>query len=119
MAPIPIARRDLLLLRPAPRSRVYELPCQQLYMRYVDASRGRPAPAPLEEAGPGEPGSVVEAAGPFALVAALAAELNDVDVLRILDREWLVDPGLRREVDALIAGFTSRGGRVEFASPAD
>jgi hypothetical protein len=88
-------------------------------MRYVDAARGRPDPAPREEAGPGEPETVVEAGGPLALVAALAVELNDADVLRIRDREWLADHGLRREVEALIAAFTARGGRVEFGSPSD
>jgi hypothetical protein len=119
MNPTPIPRRDLLLLRATPHPRVYELPCQQLYMRYVDASRSRTGVTSDGEAGPGEPETVFAGIGPRGMFAALAVELRDADVLRIRDREWLADPGLRREVDALIARFTSRGGRVEFGSPAD
>lgn len=119
MTPHPIARRDLLLLRSSPPARVYELPCQQLYIRYVDARRGQPDLASRDEAGPGEPDAVFDAAGPRAIFAALAAELGEADVLRVLDREWLADPELGREVDRLVSAFRARGGRVELGEAAD
>lgn len=119
MSPTPIARRDLLLLRSTPQARVYELPCQRLYMRYVDARRVSNSAPPADEAGPGEPDAVIHADGPPAIVAALAAELDGADVLRVCDREWLADPDLRREVERLMAAFTARGGRVELGRPAE
>ena len=119
MTPIPIGRRDLLLLRATPHARVYELPCQQLYMRYVDARRSRTGVTSAGEAGPGEPEAVFEGIGPRGIFAALAVELGAADVLRIRDREWLADPLLRREVEGLMAAFTARGGRIEFGTAAE
>jgi hypothetical protein len=117
--PSRIARRDVLLLRSTPQPRVYELPCQRLYMRYVDARRVSAREPPTDEAGPGEPDAVVHVAGPAAIVAALAMELEAADVLRVRDREWLADSGLRRDLEGVIAAFTARGGRVEFGSPSE
>ena len=114
--PSPMRRRDLLLLRPTPRDRVFDLPCQRLYMRYLDARSVRPGPQRRDEAALGEPDPVYEVRDARELFDALARELADADVLRILDREWLADPGLRLEVDRLIAAFAARGGRVEFGS---
>ena len=110
-------RRDLLLLRPTPRDRVFELPCERLYMRYLDARRAGPGDPPRRDDGAlGEPDPVHDVRDARELFDALARELGDADVLRILDRQWLADPDLRREVDRLVAAFTTRGGRVEFAA---
>ena len=114
--PAPMRRRDLLLLRPTPRDRVFDLPCQRLYMRYLDARSVRPEPQRRDEGALGEPDPVYDVRDARELFDALARELADADVLRILNREWLADPGLRQEVDRLIAAFAARGGRVEFGS---
>ena len=97
--PSPMRRRDLLLLRPTPSDRVFDLPWQR-----------------RDEGALGEPDPVYDVRDARELFDALARELADADVLRILDREWLADPGLRQEVDRLIAAFAARGGRVEFGS---
>lgn len=109
-----LRRRDLLLLRATPRDRVFELPCQRLYMQFVDARRSRPALASPDRGEGGEPEAVHDAPGPREVFAALARDLAAADVLRIRDREWLADSDLRGEVERLVAGFTARGGRVEW-----
>lgn len=111
--PAALGRRDLLLLRPTPRDRVFELPCQRLYMQFVDARRIRPSESPPDEIGLGEPEAVHDTRGVCELLDALARELREAEVLCLLEPEWLVDPELRREVDRLVAAFTARGGRVE------
>jgi len=83
-------RRDFLLLRVA-ADRVIELSCEQLYMRFVDAQADR---------------SVNR------LFAALADDLSAVTAVRLVDRLWLSSPDLKRELDAVLERFTTRGGRL-------
>lgn len=91
-----------------------ELSCQQLYMCYIEARRRRPDLAPLDDGALGEPEAAHHVPGVPELVDALARDLTTVDVLRIVGREWLAEPGLREELERVITGFTARGGRVEF-----
>jgi hypothetical protein len=88
-------RRDLLLLRPdGPRATV--LSCERLYMRYVDA----------------------EAAGTTtALFDTLAADLRDARHIRLVETSWLSCDDLRARLDAVLACFRARGGRVLKGSP--
>ena len=98
---------------------MFELACERLYMRYLDTRRpGAPA-AVLDDYWLGEPEPQVESTSTRDLFDALQHDLIGADVLRIVDPHWLTEDGLRDEVDALIAGFRARGGRVEFvaASP--
>jgi hypothetical protein len=107
-------RRDLLLLRATPVARVFELPCERLYMQYLDARR----PQAVSQATPpafwlGEPEAHFTGRSARDLFEDLARELGDADVVRIVGREWLADEGLKREVERLISAFVERGGRVE------
>lgn len=116
-SPAPLRRRDLLRLRTPSRDRVLELSCQQLYMRYLEARRGRPDPAPLDDSALGEPDAAHDVPGVPDLIEGLTRDLATADVLRIVEREWLVDPDLRREVERLVEAFIARGGRVESGLP--
>ena len=107
-------RRDLLLLRTSSGQRVFELSCERLWMRYVDARRPTIAVAVLVDHWLGEPEPQVGSTSTHDLFDGLQRELVGADVLRVVDEQWLADAGLRREVDALIARFRQSGGRVEF-----
>jgi hypothetical protein len=107
-------RRDLLLLRATPRARVFELPCERLYMQYVEARRPRvePTAAPLDY-WLGEPDAQFDVRTPDDLFEDLARELSAADVVRVVGQEWLADTELEQEVERLIAAFAERGGRVQ------
>ena len=109
-----VTRRDLLLLRATPNARVFELPCERLYMHYLDVARPRVGPqvAPADY-WLGEPDAHYDAASAQDLFAGLARELDAADVVRVVGREWLADDELKREVERLIAAFVARGGRLE------
>jgi hypothetical protein len=111
-----VNRRELLLLRPTPRARAYELPCERLFMQCVDRQR---SDAALTTAGPeswlGEPEARYDAGRVADLLAGLESELGSADVVRVVGREWLAAGELRRDVDRLLATFVERGGRVEWA----
>jgi hypothetical protein len=108
-------RRDLLLFRTVSGLRVFELPCERLYMRYVDSRRPcSPAPA-LDEYWLGEPDPHFTLPGPRELFDGLRHDLADAAVLRVVGRQWLADAGFRAEVDALVEAVRAGGGRVEFA----
>ena len=115
-------RRDLLLLRTAEHDRVVELSCERLYMRYNDARAIAGQLGEAEDAGgapwDGEPPTEIEERTCEELFQDLDRELRGADVLRVLDRSWLVGEALRQELDALLASFRARGGRVEFSRPA-
>ncbi len=114
-------RRDLLLLRTAEHDRVVELSCERLYMRYNDARAIAGQLGGAEDAGDapwdGEPPTDIEERTCEELFQDLDRELRGADVLRVLDRNWLVGEELKQEVDALLATFRARGGRVEFSRP--
>ena len=107
-------RRDLLLLRATPHARVFELPCERLYMQYLDARRPRlTSMAAQPDYWLGEPEAQFDVGTPRDLFEELARELRAADVVRIVGREWLADEGLKQEVERLITAFVERGGRVE------
>ena len=121
-------RRDFLLLRTEPR--VAELSCERLYMRCLDtqltggqrdqsADSGAPSAAPALGCGSGETSQWGgEPPARFAqrtsqqLFEELDRELREVDVLRVVDTQWLVDD-LRQDFDNLMVLFRERGGRIE------
>jgi hypothetical protein len=109
-------RREFLLLRTAPRGRVVELSCERLYMRCLDTQVTgwrHHGSAESTESSPwgGEPAARFAERTPQQLFEELDRELRDVDVLRVVDSQWLAGD-LRREFDTLMAGFRARGGRV-------
>ena len=44
----------------------------------------------------------------------LCRELEDTDVVRVVDSEWLAVEEFRRDVDHLLSVVRRRGGRVEY-----
>ena len=83
-------RRDFLLLR-AGRGREAELSCERLYMRFVDA----------------------EADGTIArLFDVLSDDLRQASAVRLTDTSWLAREDLKSRLDAVLAVFVARGGRV-------
>jgi hypothetical protein len=102
------------MLRATPRARVFELPCERLYMQYVDARRPRAQSLPAQpDDWLGEPEAQFDMRSACDLFDALARELGAADVVRVVGREWLADDELKQEVERLIAAFVERGGRVE------
>jgi hypothetical protein len=84
-------RRSFLLLRPTPEPRAFELSCEQLYMRYVDARLAKRRDRLFDR---------------------LRADLSDVQELRLLQTEWLSVDDLRTRVEALTNELRARGVRV-------
>lgn len=109
-------RRDLLLLRTSAGTRVFELTCERLYMRCLDLRRPTAPDAALPDYWLGEPEPHYEPTTDQDLFEGLRRDLAGADVLRIVDPHWLADAALRRDVDALVAGFRAGGGRVEFVT---
>jgi len=79
-------RRDFLLLRVGADD-TYELSCERLYMRYVDAA----ADGSLDR-----------------LFDTLSRELEGARALRLVDPEWLAHDGLRARVEPMIADKEKR-----------
>jgi hypothetical protein len=102
-------RRDFLLLRRAPTETVAELHGQVLYMRSLDAALTHR----VDDDG-------VEHALDRTVdwldhtIVDLKKRLTAVDVVRVIDRDWLGDATLGRAVDEALAGVLARGGRVKF-----
>jgi hypothetical protein len=86
-----IDRRSFLLLRATPEPRTFELSCEQLYMRYVDARLPKRRDRLFDR---------------------LRDDLREVAELRILHRDWLTDDDLRSRVETLIEELRGRGVRV-------
>ena len=110
-------RRDFLTFRVERRLRVAELSCERLYMLLLDAELTR---ASSERAGSdsgwsGEPEAVYRGRSANEVFAQIDRDLNEVDVLRITDREWLTAGPLTDHLDRVVEQFRARGGRVDVA----
>ncbi len=121
MALQPLDRRAFLRLATRGRERVLEISCERLYVRWVDAPV-KLTPADLAVAvawsdEPGEPTTSVVVQTREELLRQLEVSLAGAHVVRLLQPEWLAHADLRREVDARLAAFRSRGGRVGSSSP--
>jgi hypothetical protein len=110
-------RRDFLLLRKDTRQREFELSCDRLYMQCLDT--GLSGLQPEDEADPaetspwgGEPPARFAGRSREQLFEALDLELRKVEVLKVVNSQWLVGE-LRHDFDRLMVGFCARGGRVE------
>ena len=114
-------RRSFLLLRVEPQGpettpRTVELSCERLYMQCLDTQvTGAPGEEPADSAEVsrwgGEPPAVFARRTRQQLFEDLDRELHDVDVLRVVDSQWLVGD-LRRDFDRLMDAFRARGGCV-------
>ena len=81
-------RRSFLLLRATPEPRTFELSCEQLYMRYVDARLPKRQDRLFDR---------------------LRADLVEVEDLYVLHTEWLSNEDLRARVTALVQELRARG----------
>jgi hypothetical protein len=110
-----VNRRDFLLLRRVPSSRIVELSCQQLYVRYLDTKitgdrqEADAAPDPWG----GEPPPVFEERTFADVLRSIEDALRDADVVRLNESAWLACEDVKRGLDEVLAAFRSRGGRVE------
>jgi len=117
MPPDPLDRRAFLRLATRGRERLLEISCERLYVRWVDAP-AKPTARSLAEAmsgwteHTGEPPAYFVLQTRDELLAQLDASLAGAHAVRLCEPEWLADADLRREVDARLAAFRQRGGRV-------
>ena len=112
-------RREFLLLRTEQARRVAELSCERLYMHYQQTSltMNRPEQSPTPDAwelSDDEPPAVFAERTTQELFSSVDRELQDADVLRVVDTQWLAVEPFRRDVEDLLAAFRRRGGRVEY-----
>ena len=107
-----VSRRDFLRLRRTERGKVLDVSCRALFMRLADASIG---PEPLQdyETWMGEPPTVLERRTPVDILDSLDADLRDVQVLRLLEPEWLEGIQEASRVQDTLESFRLRGGVVE------
>jgi hypothetical protein len=85
-------RRDFLLLKVRPGTRVRVLSCEELYMRFLDSRMD---------------GSTDQ------LLARLRAELWQTDRVTLTGPMWLHEAAFRSALEPLLDAFRARGGRVE------
>jgi len=109
----PMSRRDFLRLRPTERGKVLEVSCHAMFMRCADARVGTASPPGDWEPWMGEPPAVIVRPSVDEIVTSFERALQEVQILRLRDPEWLhaIDAGSR--VQAAIAAFQTRGGAVE------
>ncbi len=109
-------RRAFLRLSVKGRKRVLDLSCERLYMRYVDAQSAVGSPERVGEAPvwEGEPPTAIEAETVAGLFDDFARNLEEVDILRMRDRQWLGEADLRREVETRVEAFRRGGGVVKY-----
>ena len=112
MAIARLSRRDFLTLRTTERGRMLELSCRALFMRCADAAIPPGQDADYEP-WMGEPPTIVQRRSVEDLIASIEADLADVQLLRLLEPEWLEGLDHRDRMNALLQAFERRGGRVE------
>ena len=110
-------RRDFLRLRQTSGRRVLELSCRRLFMQYVDSERLATAGATLLDPGDdswdGEPSPELARRAADFLVRQLERDLVEVEVLHVVDEEWLAPLGLDERLAPILERFQARGGQVQ------
>src|SRR5258708_27858053 len=107
-------RRDFLFLRRTTRGRTLELSCRALYMRTLDAAAATQSDKSIFDHEPwmGEPPTDFERPADDWL-RQIENQLQEVEILKLLDDEWLEPTGLGDQLEPVIRAFRSRGGQVE------
>src|ERR1700757_1060664 len=89
-------RRDLLLLK-VTRTHVVVLPCEELYMRYLDSQLDNTTAELFER---------------------LRVELREADSVQLTDTTWFADGDFKQALDRVLTAYRAGGGRV-FAATAE
>ena len=115
-------RRDFLRLRPTPKGRTLELSCRGLFMQSVNhqmlAGAADESTAFDHQEWMGEPPADFGTPSVDELLRGIEDELRDVQVLRVLEGEWLAATSLNQQLQPMLDAFRARGGRVEFGTDA-
>ena len=112
-------RRDFLFLRRTPRGRTLELSCHDLYIRTLNATAPTtPSKEDVYEHEPwmGEPPADFQRSDADDWLRQVEAQLREVEVLKLLDQEWLTSTGIASQLEPVISAFRARGGRVEYSN---
>lgn len=88
-------RRELLLLKVTPRTHAVLLPCEELYMRYLDSQLDN---------------STAE------LFERLRVELREAEAVHLADTSWFADADFKQALDRVLADYRANGGRVVAAT---
>ena len=108
-----VSRRDFLRLRKTDRGRLLEVSCRALFMRCADAAIAPPASPEEHEAWMGEPPAVITRRSADEIIDSFEQDLREVQVLRLVEPEWLENIQSAAHIEAAIAAFRNRGGVVE------
>jgi hypothetical protein len=107
-----VSRRDFLRLRPTARGRLLEISCRTLFMRCSDAGL-EPATSSDYEPWMGEPSAVIRREPAEAILGRVEHELNDAQIVRLLEPEWLSSMAGGARLQSALARFRERGGVLE------
>jgi hypothetical protein len=107
-----VNRREFLLFKKVRGQRVAELSCERLFMRVVDSQLMRGSNVGSGDPWVGEPPRVVDEITTDELFADLERELRGVDVVRVVDAEWLTSAELRQRLNSVLDGFRAGGGQT-------
>ena len=114
-----VSRRDFLRLRRTERGKVLEVSCRALFMRCADAAIVPQTSVEEYESWMGEPPAVINRRSADEIVESFEQDLRDVQVLRLVEPEWLQNIQGAARIEAAIAAFRIRGGVVEIATGPD
>jgi hypothetical protein len=110
-------RRDFLFLRRTPLGRTLELSCHDLYIRTLKAN-GPTTPSKEDvyqhEPWMGEPPTDFDQSAGDDWLRQIEAQLREVEVLKLLDQEWLTPTGINERLEPVLNAFRARGGRIEY-----
>jgi hypothetical protein len=112
-------RRDFLFLRRTPLGRTLELSCHDLYIRTLNASAPTsPSKEAVYDHQPwmGEPPADFQKSDADDWLRQVEAQLRDVEILKLIDREWLTPTGINEQLEPVLTAFRARGGRVEYGT---
>ena len=110
-----LSRREFLRLRRTDGGKVLEVSCRTLFMRLADATI-TPEPIDAHESWMGEPPAVFDRPSSIEIVDSLDADLRDVQVLRLLEPEWLEGIQEAARIQDTLESFRQRGGVIESVS---
>ncbi len=107
-----VSRREFLRLRPTVRGRLLEISCRTLFMRCSDAGLECGTSSDYEP-WMGEPSAVIRREPAEAILGRIEHELNDAQIVRLLEPEWLSSLTCAERLQSALAAFLGRGGVVE------